>query len=76
MARYAEAHGCRMVGLVRHFGDQEDSGEACALCDACAPGKCYVRRFRTPTSASWRAKRSSPNSRPHGRRRPTTAAIR
>ena len=47
MSRFAEGHGCRMVALVRHFGDQEDSGAACGLCDACAPGKCYVRRFRT-----------------------------
>ena len=46
MARFAEGHGCRMVALVRHFGDQEDSGAACGLCDACAPAKCYVRRFR------------------------------
>ena len=51
MARFAETHGCRMVALVRHFGDQEDSGEACGLCDACAPGKCYVRRFRTAAPA-------------------------
>ncbi len=55
MARFAETHGCRMVALVRHFGDQEDSGEACGLCDACAPGKCYVRRFRTATAAEQRA---------------------
>ncbi|MEZ4313829.1 MAG: ATP-dependent DNA helicase RecQ [Polyangiaceae bacterium] len=46
MARFAEGHGCRMVALVGHFGDQEDSGEPCGLCDACAPGKCYVRKFR------------------------------
>jgi hypothetical protein len=55
MSRFAETHGCRMVALVRHFGDQEDSGEPCGLCDACAPGKCYVRRFRTPTPAEQRA---------------------
>ena len=28
MVRFAEAHGCRMLHLVRHFGDQEDSGQA------------------------------------------------
>ena len=55
MSRFAETHGCRMVALVRHFGDQEDSGDPCGLCDACAPGKCYVRRFRTPTPAEQRA---------------------
>ncbi len=54
MGRFAETHGCRMVALVRHFGDQEDSGEACGLCDACAPGKCYVRRFRTATTTEQR----------------------
>jgi DNA topoisomerase-3 len=55
MSRFAECHGCRMVALVRHFGDQEDSGEACGLCDACAPTKCYVRRFRIPTPTEQRA---------------------
>ncbi|HEX4496661.1 MAG TPA: HRDC domain-containing protein, partial [Thermoanaerobaculia bacterium] len=46
MSRYAESHGCRMLHLVRHFGDQEDSGEACGLCDACAPADAGVRRRR------------------------------
>ncbi|MBK8251989.1 MAG: ATP-dependent DNA helicase RecQ [Polyangiaceae bacterium] len=49
VARFAESHGCRMVALVRHFGDQEDSGEPCGICDACAPNKCYVRKFRLAT---------------------------
>jgi DNA topoisomerase-3 len=48
--RYAESHGCRMLHLVRHFGDQEDSGQACGLCDVCAPAACGVRRFRPPTA--------------------------
>jgi DNA topoisomerase-3 len=46
MSRYAESHGCRMLHLVRHFGDQEDSGETCGLCDACAPAEAGVRRRR------------------------------
>jgi len=46
MVRYAEAHGCRMLHLVRHFGDQEDSGETCGVCDVCAPEDCGVRSFR------------------------------
>jgi DNA topoisomerase III len=46
MVRYAESNGCRMLHLVRHFGDQEDSGEPCGLCDVCAPDDCVVRRFR------------------------------
>ena len=37
MRRYAESHGCRMLHLVRHFGDQADSGAACGICDICAP---------------------------------------
>ena len=47
MIRYAESHGCRMLHLVRHFGDQEDSGAACGLCDVCAPEQCSTRRFRS-----------------------------
>ncbi|MBW8878057.1 MAG: DNA topoisomerase 3 [Acidobacteria bacterium] len=48
MVRYAESHGCRMLHLVRHFGDQEDSGQPCGLCDVCAPDDCVARRFRAP----------------------------
>jgi len=50
MVRFAESHGCRMLHLVRHFGDQEDSGQPCGLCDVCAPAACAVRRFRRPTA--------------------------
>ncbi len=50
MVRYAESHGCRMLHLVRHFGDQEDSGEPCGICDVCAPEECGVRRFRPPNA--------------------------
>jgi DNA topoisomerase-3 len=46
ISRYAESHGCRMLHLVRHFGDQEDSGEPCGICDACAPADAGVRRRR------------------------------
>lgn len=38
MLRYAQARGCRMGRLVRHFGDQSDAGEPCGMCDGCAPG--------------------------------------
>ena len=50
MVRYAESHGCRMLHLVRHFGDQEDSGQPCGLCDVCAPDDCVARRFRPPNA--------------------------
>jgi DNA topoisomerase-3 len=55
MARFAQAHGCRMVHLVRHFGDQEDSGKPCGVCDACAPEQCVARRFRQPSAEEDRA---------------------
>jgi len=50
MIRAAEAHGCRMLHLVQHFGDQEDSGELCGICDVCAPDDCVLRRFRRPNA--------------------------
>ena len=34
---------------MEHFGDQEDSGAACGVCDACDPKGCVVRQFREPT---------------------------
>jgi len=37
MARFAEGPGCRMLRLVRYFGDAEDGGASCGACDRCAP---------------------------------------
>ena len=51
MARFAQAHGCRMVHLVRHFGDEDDPGTPCGLCDNCASADCVVQAFRGPTAA-------------------------
>ncbi len=48
ITRFAQSRDCRMLHLVRHFGDQEDSGKPCELCDVCAPETCLVRRFRPP----------------------------
>jgi DNA topoisomerase-3 len=50
MVRCAESHGCRMLELVRHFGDQEDSGALCGICDICAPDACVARTFRRPNA--------------------------
>jgi DNA topoisomerase-3 len=50
MARLPESHACRMLHLVRHFGDQEDDGAPCGVCDICAPESCLVRCFRRPTA--------------------------
>ena len=51
VSRFAGGHGCRMLHLVRHFGDQEDTGAPCGICDVCAPGDCVARRFREPSRA-------------------------
>jgi DNA topoisomerase-3 len=48
MTRLAQARECRMLHMVWHFGDQEDSGKACGTCDVCAPAECLVRSFRRP----------------------------
>ena len=50
MIRYAESHGCRMLHLVQHFGDEADGGETCGLCDTCAPDDCVARTFRRPNA--------------------------
>jgi len=46
---FAESHGCRMLRLLHHFGDQEDRTRPCGRCDACAPRETAVRRWRPPT---------------------------
>jgi DNA topoisomerase-3 len=51
VARFAEAHDCRMLHLVRHFGDQEDRGDPCGQCDVCAPERCALVRQRAPSRA-------------------------
>ena len=49
MIRFAESNRCRMMSLVRHFGDTSDGATACGLCDFCAPAKCVAQRFRNST---------------------------
>lgn len=49
MARFPESTGCRMITLVRYFGDK-DADQACGTCDVCAPKSTTVREFRTPTT--------------------------
>ncbi|HYI01606.1 RecQ family ATP-dependent DNA helicase, partial [Hyalangium sp.] len=49
MGRYAEASGCRMRHLVAHFGDEQDSGRSCGLCDVCSPETCATLRFAAPS---------------------------
>jgi DNA topoisomerase-3 len=47
--RFAESRECRMLHVLRHFGDQEDRTRPCGRCDACAPGETLVLRWRPPT---------------------------
>ncbi len=49
VATFARSHGCRMLHLVRHFGDQHDHGEPCGLCDVCAPSNAVAGRVREPS---------------------------
>ena len=49
--RFSESRGCRMVHLVRHFGDEDDSGEPCGLCDICAPGAARALALAAPDSS-------------------------
>ena len=44
VVRFTESSECRMVQLVRHFGDVEDSRAGCGLCDICAP---HTARMQT-----------------------------
>jgi DNA topoisomerase-3 len=53
--RFTNGHVCRMLHLVRYFGDQEDSGEPCGACDVCAPDACIARRFREPSRVEQQA---------------------
>ena len=48
MHRFAETYVCRMLQLLRHFGDQEDAAGPCGACDVCAPEGCAALKFRHP----------------------------
>ena len=55
IARYAESVECRMLRLVRHFGDQADAGHACGHCDVCAPEETLALRFREVSAGEHQA---------------------
>ncbi|MBX3208756.1 MAG: DNA topoisomerase 3 [Labilithrix sp.] len=57
MRRYAETSSCRMLQLVAHFGDQNDPGSPCGMCDLCAPASCVALSFREPSAAETDAAR-------------------
>jgi DNA topoisomerase-3 len=49
MIRYTQASDCRMLGLVRHFGDYADAQQRCGICDFCAPDESIAQSFRPAT---------------------------
>ena len=51
ITRYTHSLNCRMIDLVAHFGDREDSLKPCGQCDICRPERCLVRQFREPDAA-------------------------
>jgi superfamily II DNA helicase RecQ len=63
MAEFAEGRRCRMLSLVEHFGDQQDSAEPCGLCDVCAPASSIKAQLPAPRAAAL-----STRSRPEGKR--------
>ena len=82
MGRFAEGRTCRMVALVRHFGDKEDSGERCGQCDICAPAACIKAQLPSASAltatASVRSKQGRKGARKagkRGKRRARTPAV-
>ena len=55
MIRYTQASECRMLGLVRHFGDYADAQQRCGICDFCAPDESIAQSFRPATDAERQA---------------------
>jgi DNA topoisomerase-3 len=57
MLHYAGCGECRMVALVRHFGDLSAAESSCGICDFCAPEECAAQRFVPATGAETRQAR-------------------
>jgi DNA topoisomerase III len=57
MIRYTQSSGCRMLGLVHHFGDFADTRQPCGICDFCAPAESIAQSFRPATDAERKAAR-------------------
>ena len=55
MIRYTQSSECRMLGLVRHFGDYADAVDRCGICDFCAPDECIAQSFRPAADAERKA---------------------
>ncbi len=55
VGRFAENASCHMLKLVRHFGDQADSGKTCGHCASCRPEDAVALDERPATSAEQKA---------------------
>ena len=55
MIRYTQANDCRMLGMVRHFGDDADTQQRCGICDFCVPHESIAQSFRSATDAERKA---------------------
>jgi DNA topoisomerase III len=45
MLSYCEGASCRMLALVRYFGDTADSNRRCGVCDFCAPRAALAQKY-------------------------------
>jgi DNA topoisomerase-3 len=50
MLSYCEVSSCRMLALLRYFGDSEDLNRRCGHCDICAPDETIAQQLREATS--------------------------
>lgn len=48
MSRYTDSYACRMLYLLKHFGDIEDSHRLCGICDYCAPENTVASKTHLP----------------------------
>ena len=48
ISRFVGSSSCRMLFLIRHFGDTEDDGHPCGICDFCDPLKAVAVFHRKP----------------------------
>ncbi len=46
--RFADKSACRMLQLIEHFGDENDTGGPCGQCDVCSPDGCIALVHRKP----------------------------
>jgi DNA topoisomerase-3 len=51
MLAYCESACCRMLALVRYFGDTADSRRSCGVCDFCDSGAAVAQTFRRARAA-------------------------